>query len=69
MLAQKAVVVPVNLLERLLAVIEVPEGLADSLDNTGSAGAHQADEFLKGDLTIAIDIAQAEDCIDLNIRV
>merc|ERR1719494_372431 len=67
LLAQQAVVVPVNLLERLFAVVEVPERFADPLHNAGRAWAHEADELLKGDLTITIDIAKAEDGVDLNI--
>ena len=67
MLAQKAVIVPVNLLERIFAVVKVPEGLANSLNNTGGTGAHEPNELLKSDLTISINIAQAEDGIDLNI--
>ena len=51
----------------IFAVVDVPEGLADSLDDTGGAGAHEPDELLKGDLTIAINISQAEDGIDLHI--
>ena len=69
LLAQKSVIVGVNPLEGSLHISDTLEVAPQFGENLRGGGTHQVHKLLQRHLAVSVSVAQAEDGVDLHLRV